>query len=242
MDNNDHGFSIRQNIEIERFSSMFRLTGRIEIPLFLGNGQAETLRSHLLAREDWALVLNAGNNVYEIPRRGFEQLSDEQRTELEVRVLQSGRSGFQYRYEAIRVSDEAQKREQSDTLLDHFLRYMTSQEVLAILRAITGNQQVNFVDGQATAYSTGHFLTRHDDNVADKNRQAAYVFGLTPHWRAEWGGLLLFHGSDENIETGFTPTFGALRLFAVPSLHSVSYVTPFAEQARLSVTGWLRSI
>jgi SM-20-related protein len=34
---------------------------------------------------------------------------------------------------------------------------------------------------------------------------------------------------------------GALRLFAVPKLHSVSYVTPFAPEPRLSVTGWLRS-
>ncbi len=59
--------------------------------------------------------------------------------------------------------------------------------------------------------------------------------------RAEWGGLLMFHGNDGNIEEAFTPAMGALRIFAVPALHSVSYVTPLAPEPRLSITGWLRS-
>jgi Rps23 Pro-64 3,4-dihydroxylase Tpa1-like proline 4-hydroxylase len=29
--------------------------------------------------------------------------------------------------------------------------------------------------------------------VAGKNRVAAYVLNLTPRWRVEWGGLLMFH-------------------------------------------------
>ena len=37
------------------------------------------------------------------------------------------------------------------------------------------------------------------------------------------------------------PTFNALNLFAVPQLHSVSFVPPFAGALRFSVTGWLRA-
>jgi len=76
--------------------------------------------------------------------------------------------------------------------------------------------------------------------VAGKQRHAAYVYNLTPAWRADWGGLLLFHGDDGNVTRGLTPSFNALNIFAVPQPHSVSMVTPFAASRRYSVTGWLR--
>ena len=96
------------------------------------------------------------------------------------------------------------------------------------------------ISGHATAYGPGHFLTAHDDEVAGKKRHAAYVYNLTPTWRIDWGGLLLFHGADGHVARGFTPSFNALNLFAVPQPHSVSMVAPFAANRRYSVTGWLR--
>ena len=113
-------------------------------------------------------------------------------------------------------------------------------KVLALVRAITGSEAIGFADGQATRYVSGDFLTGHDDGVADKNRHAAYVFGLTEGWRTEWGGLLMFHGADGGF-SGRAPAFNRLDLFRVPQLHSVSYVAPSAGAARTSVTGWFRS-
>ena len=69
---------------------------------------------------------------------------------------------------------------------------------------------------------------------------AAYVFGLSPDWRTEWGGLLLFHRAGGEVE-GLTPAFNTLNLFAVPQLHSVSQVTRAAPMRRYSIPGWLRS-
>jgi Rps23 Pro-64 3,4-dihydroxylase Tpa1-like proline 4-hydroxylase len=66
------------------------------------------------------------------------------------------------------------------------------------------------------------------------------VLGLTPGWRAEWGGLLMFHERGGDIERALMPRFNVLNVFAVPQLHSVSAVAPFAGNDRLSVTGWLR--
>lgn len=65
---------------------------------------------------------------------------------------------------------------------------------------------------------------------------------LSPDWRPDWGGLLMFEGADSHIEQGFVPSFNALNLFAVPARHFVSYVAPFAPRRRYSVTGWLRTI
>jgi Rps23 Pro-64 3,4-dihydroxylase Tpa1-like proline 4-hydroxylase len=186
------------------------------------------------------LVLNAGPKVYEIPRRQFLAMDEEQLRKLDALIAAEARHGFQYRYEAIRVPDDAGTRGQLPDLLARFVEFLSSPPVITFLRAVTGGAGIDFADGQATSYSPGHFLTLHDDDVAGKNRQAAYVFGLTANWRAEYGGLLMFHAADGNIEEAFTPAMGALRLFAVPAPHSVSYVTPFAPEPRLSVTGWLR--
>jgi len=97
------------------------------------------------------------------------------------------------------------------------------------------------VDGQATQYLPGHFLTSHDDAVAGKNRVAAYVLSLTPGWRIEWGGLLQFHDGDGDVGLALAPRFNAMHLLRVPQVHSVSFVAPYAGTPRVSVTGWLRA-
>jgi Rps23 Pro-64 3,4-dihydroxylase Tpa1-like proline 4-hydroxylase len=105
---------------------------------------------------------------------------------------------------------------------------------------VIGPSDVAFADAQATRYGPGDFLTAHDDAVEGKHRRAAYVFGLSRDWRAEWGGLLLFHEPEGEVR-GYVPQYNALNLFAVPQPHSVSLVAPFAPRERLSVTGWLRA-
>jgi SM-20-related protein len=234
-------FSLSPSIDFESVAHAFRLHGRVEILNFIGVGEVELLRNHLLQRSDWTLVLNAEDKIYEIPRDEFRKLGEHQRNELEQKVMNAARHGFQYRYESIRVADDSSARQNNDTVLDRFVEFMSSTQVLDILGRIINRHDVDFADGQATAYSPGHFLTCHDDDVAGKGRLAAYVFGLTPHWRPEWGGLLMFHGADGNISEAFAPAMGALRLFSVPALHSVSYVTPMAPEPRLSITGWLRT-
>jgi Rps23 Pro-64 3,4-dihydroxylase Tpa1-like proline 4-hydroxylase len=117
---------------------------------------------------------------------------------------------------------------------------MRSESMLDLLRAVTGYEGLTFTDGQTTAYDHGDFLTGHDDAVAGKNRLAAYVYGLTPYWRIEYGGLLLFHGANDRTATAEVPRFNSLDLFKVPRQHSVSTVTPSAPHRRFAVTGWLR--
>lgn len=233
-------FEINAKLDVPRFRDEFARNGRVRIVDFLADNGAERIRNHLVERDDWRLVLNAGDKVFEVDHAGYEALTLAQRDELDRRVIRSAAYAFQYRYESIRVSDSRQERRTSGSLLDEFAAFLSGPEVIGALQQVTGARDIDFADAQATRYGPGHFLTGHDDAVEGKHRRAAYVFGLTPDWRAEWGGLLLFHDGSGDIARGFTPFFNTLNIFSVPQLHSVSYVTPSAPFARVSITGWFR--
>ena len=114
--------------------------------------------------------------------------------------------------------------------------FLTSPEFIAFAHEITG-EPVTKVDAQATLYRPGHFLNQHDDHN-DPRRVAAYVLNMTPHWRGDWGGALLFPDRPGHIAEGFLPAFNALNMFSVPQEHQVGFVAPFAGAHRFSVTGW----
>lgn len=235
------GFTINPRLDATELAASFARHGRLQLRDFLAGDAAERLHANLRAREDWRQVFNAGDKVMEIDRAGQASLLPEKRRELDNSIHAAARYGFQYRYETIRVPDDAASRQESDDPVAALVSWLSQGEARDFLRAVTGADDITFADGQATAYSPGDFLTAHDDAVEGKNRRAAYVFGLTPKWRTEWGGLLLFHDGEGNVERGFAPALNTLNLFRVPSLHSVSEVTRAAGFRRYSVTGWLRT-
>jgi Rps23 Pro-64 3,4-dihydroxylase Tpa1-like proline 4-hydroxylase len=214
--------------------------GHVQITDFLDTVSGAEFERVLSGSSDWVQMLNSGEKVFELSRDIRSGFSSDRAAALQAAVDEGARWGFQFRYEAIRVSDDAALRTVAAGPLDLFLSFLCSAEVLALMREITADDSITFADAQATRYTAGDFLTGHNDNVAGKNRIAAYVYGLTPIWRPEWGGLLLFHESASRVK-GFIPSFNTLNLFRVPQPHSVSMVTNFAAAPRLSVTGWLRA-
>ncbi|MEG3182286.1 2OG-Fe(II) oxygenase [Sphingomonas sp. LT1P40] len=235
------GFALHPSIDPARLATAFARDGRVQIAPFLTDAHAERLAAHLAARADWRRVLNSSDKVFEFAAAELAALTPDQRTRLDDAVHSAARAGFQYRYDSIRVPDAAAARAAQGDPLAALAAFLSSPPVLAMLASITGDTGPTFADAQATRYLSGDFLTAHDDAVPGKNRHAAYVLGLTPQWRAEWGGLLLFHGGAGGIAEGYVPGFNTLSLFAVPQAHSVSLVAPYAAHPRLSVTGWLRS-
>jgi Rps23 Pro-64 3,4-dihydroxylase Tpa1-like proline 4-hydroxylase len=68
---------------------------------------------------------------------------------------------------------------------------------------------------------------------------AAYVISLTRNWNRNWGGHLAFFNERGDVEAAFLPSFNALNVFAVPQLHAVQMIAPFARGVRTSLTGWV---
>lgn len=232
----------RINPELDRAAlrRAYLSDGRVRVHGLLEEG-AVTLYDHLFARTDWIHLISVeGGEVLELDPATKAALAPEAWAAIEAAAQERVRTDFQYRYEALRVPDDDEFTLLDDPLAD-FARLMQSPPMLDFLREVTGHDALAFTDGQATAYGPGDFLTGHDDDVEGKDRLAAYVYGLTPRWRIEYGGLLLFHGPRERTVAGLTPRFDTLDLFRVPQTHSVSLVTPAAPHRRFAVTGWLRS-
>ena len=228
-------FALSPGLDVRLLAKRFAETGRVQIPAFVREEDAAALYRHVRGRRDWRQVVNSGDKFFELDRAQRAALSEEEAARLDDAVYAGARSGFQYRYEAIRVADD--RRELAEPL-DAFGAFLSAGRARDFLRKVTGKTQIEFADAQATAFSPGDFLTGHDDEVSGKNRLAAYVLSLSPGWRVEWGGLLQFHGENGAVE-GYAPLFGALNLFAVPQIHSVSIVTKAAALRRYSITGWL---
>ena len=234
-------YRLNPALDQARLARDFRDRERLHIPNFLVPEDAEELLAALEASHAWKLIRNEGERVVELDRQAQASLPAEQRARLVAAVFEGARHGFQYCYETIKAPHGDSDRAADPTPLNAFARFLSSPEVIAFLRAVTGHDDITFADAQATAYGPRHFLTAHDDLAPKQKRRVAYVFNLTKHWPVDWGGLLTFHDDRSSVVEALVPAFNALNLFAVPQPHSVSFVTPFAARRRYSVTGWLRA-
>ncbi len=233
-------FRLNPALDRRAIRAAYERDGRVRVQGLLADEGALALRNWLRRREEWRQILNSGDKVFELDRATRDGLSDGQRRTLDEAVMAGVRTGFQYRYESIRVPDGRAARLAAGDPLTRFAAWLSEGEALDFLRAATGHDDALFADAQATAYAPGDLLTAHDDAVPGKDRRAAYVLGLNPEWRAEWGGLLLFHDGADRV-AGMVPGFNTLDLLSVPQPHSVSMVTPATPSRRYAVTGWLRA-
>lgn len=233
-------FTLLPRADEAALAARFRASGRAHLAGLLPEPEAAALREALLASPRWQLVFNRGEQLYELDRATRDGLGAERLQTLRAAVHLEGRHAFEYLYENIRVPDDGTP--SRETALDAFAGFLNSEAFLGLARRLVGDDAVVYADCQATLFREGHFLNEHDDDVAGKDRVAAYVVNLTRPWRPHWGGQLQFLGDDGHVAEAFVPTFNALNLLRVPQRHLVSAVSPLADPAspRLSITGWLR--
>jgi len=221
------------------FAARLAATGRVQIPGLLDDASAETLRDEAAVRTPFQTVTLGGKGHVDLPAAWLEGLTPAQRTDMGRAAQEAATERFHYLYDnhPLWDLDEAGR---LDGVWKAWLAFANSEAFLGPMREITGEPRIAFADAQVTRYRRGHFLTAHDDGIEGKNRYFAYVLNLSPRWRIEWGGLLMFHGDDGHVAEAFLPNFNSLNLLKLPALHSVSQVSLFAGDDRLAITGWLR--
>ena len=234
-------FALNPDLDRSRIADDLGRNKRIQVPAFLDAPGAEELLRHLIESTDWRHVMNAGDKVYEIGCDELAAMDPEHRAVLDRKIDREAAEGFQFRFDTIRVPDDEVERRAMGRLVADFASFLSSSPTVDWFRAVTRCDSIEFADCQATRYSNGAFLTRHDDAVEGKKRYFAYVLNLTTAWRAEWGGLLLFPEDESARIDAMVPDFNLLNLFEVGQQHCVTQVASYAPRPRISVTGWLRS-
>ena len=227
--------------DVDELHQYFADHRRIQIPNVLTNETAQAIYSALSTQEEWNIVWNDDGRHVDMDYEGVMQLPKSQLTALTEKILSQAEHEFQYMYANIPLFDIYRDKLLPGHFFNSIYEFINSPQVLDLARAITGFKQIRFADAQITRYSAGHFLTEHSDDVAGKGRLAAYVLNLTPIWRPDWGGALMFPDPKAGFSAGLYPNFNTLNMFAVPQKHLVSMVSSFATEHRYSITGWLRT-
>lgn len=204
--------------------------GWVQVPNILARADADALYRTLRELQPWHTSIGAGTQSWSVPAGADTSLAMDH-----AHTLAGASQGFAYAFEHIPSVETGLA-----PALAGVEALVRSEAFLDIGRRLLGDD-ICYADAQACRYGPGHFLAVHNDDVAGKHRRAAYVLNLTPEWRADWGGLLLFHDEKGRVTNGLVPGYNVLNIFKVPVAHSVSAVAPFAPARRYSITGWMRT-
>jgi Rps23 Pro-64 3,4-dihydroxylase Tpa1-like proline 4-hydroxylase len=177
----------------------------------------------------------------DISVKELESLSPAERADLERSLAESSSDSLQYIFDTVRISAGIRAGRPVAGPMKAIDSFINSAAFLEFAAQVTGDDRLAFADVMATRYLPGHFLTAHGDENPCERRLYAYVLNMTPVWRADWGGVLMFLDDDGHVAEGYIPAFNALNIFSVPQTHAVSMVTRLAQTPRLSITGWLHA-
>jgi len=215
-------------------------TGRTRVPGLFGEGGHALHAAVLAPDQPWVRTFLNPLGA-DIPVATLDASSPEDQAHVTQQAYAGATEGLQFLFDRLRLGPAREAGMATPQILFDLLDLFNTEAFLSFARRLTGDDRIAFSDGQVTRYLPGHFLNRHSDANPRTERLYAYVLNLSPGWRAEWGGLLQFLDEGGDITESFVPSFGALNVFAVPQMHAVSTVAPFAGGPRYSVTGWWRA-
>lgn len=215
-------------------------TGRTRVPGLFGEGAGALHAAILAPDQPWVRTFLNPLGA-DIPVATLDASSSEDQAHVNQQAYAGATEGLQFLFDRLRLGPAREAGAATPQILFDLLDFFNTEAFLDFARRLTGDDRIAFSDGQVTRYLPGHFLNRHSDANPKTERLYAYVLNLSPGWRAEWGGLLQFLDEGGDITETFVPSFGALNVFAVPQMHAVSTVAPFAGGPRYSVTGWWRA-
>jgi len=223
-------------LNLDALRADFAKERRLRIRDALAPGVAEPIADEM-ARLPWKVFCATGAGVAVIDPAEMAQWDRVRQMELQRALQQAASRAEGFAYFGYRMT-EAWKDGAPDTPLGRFYRALTSPEVMAAIRTITGADSFNNAFAQATDYRPGHYLTRHLDDPKGEHRRFAFVWGFTRRWDPDWGGLLQFFDDDGQPTRAYSPGFNTLDLFDVRHIHSVTLVAPYALNPRHAISGW----
>ena len=233
---------LNPDLNIAALESAFAEDDRVRIENILDPEVAEQMRAICLSEVPFEFISYVDGKNVVIPPEEMRNLAPAQLQEFQRGMMQAASDGVGFFYNGY-LMVRATRDSASDGMkfLHGVFDFLNSDEMLRLIMRVTGRDDLLSADAQFTRYTPGQFLTRHRDDIEVEKRKLAYVISLSKNWHPDWGGLLQFFDDDGVPRDSWAPMFNSMTLFDVRHVHSVTYVTPFAREPRLSLTGWFRA-
>ncbi len=233
---------LNPELDFDQLAAEYRVDKRGRIANVLKSDIAQRLQEVLLNKLSYELAYVAGDQNLSMPMERLSTLSPEQRRQLFSAIYSEASRGVGFLYGRFDLNEAKDSVSNKDhEFLYEVYSFLNSPDMFLAIQKITGIDDIQSADAQATSYRVGHFLTRHRDDLSGQERRLAYVFGFSQTWHPDWGGLLQFFEEDGTPRDAWAPQFNTLSLFNVSHVHSVTHIAPYAAAPRLSITGWFRS-
>jgi len=214
--------------------------GRVQLSNFLPSDAALSLAKQLEIAP-WDLHFNEGGQPKRIPYSVIDEMAASERDGIFAAITQRAQVRPEFFSDTYHITERYLSGENTNGPLAQVHGLLNSERGLSALRGLVNDERVAYVDVFGARYRAGQFLAPHTDLIPGEERLFAYVLNLSPRWHVHWGGQLLFFDDQGVVTAGFSPRFGALNIFKVPQIHSVSVVAPFAAVPRFSISGWLHA-
>lgn len=233
---------INPKLDTKVLAKAFKKDNRLRVNDFMQHDIAERMHKACKQHVPFSTHYVLNDTYQSFTQADIAKLSQQEASNISKNILAAASKGIGFLYEGYlksRINNDPKAQTHPELQFLHSVfDYLSSEEVLLKIKQITGNQDIIGAEPQYTRYTAGHFLTRHLDVVAGGGRRYAFVLSLSKNWHPDWGGLLQFYEKDGTPRDAWHPKFNVLSLFDVSHIHSVTYVTPFASEPRLSLTGW----
>lgn len=236
-------FDLNPLLDRKALTAAFSKTGRLQIRDILTEESAGNLHQIVSRATPWGMAWHAGSDgPHNVPEPQLRALSPAAQASIQHKLGTAMRGrDYAFLYAQYPMVHAYLQKWAPGGPHDLIVELINDLPLMELVREVTQMDQLTKADAQATLYAPGNFLAMHDDSHVAEGWRVAYVLNLCAvDWRPEWGGYLNFYNSDGDVIEGFKPRFNALNLFRVPQPHAVSYVPPFAPQARFAITGWFR--
>ncbi|XOV79510.1 MAG: 2OG-Fe(II) oxygenase [Aestuariibacter sp.] len=226
------------NLPIEKLKNDYQNNHITRVENLLTEASAAEITRHIATKVPFKSAFMRNGEVKTLSAEEFQRLPQAEQQSIQTEVNNGAAKGFGFLYGTYRIDEQTDSKEHP--LLATLYQELNSETVLQQIREITGISTIRAANAQVTRYTPGHFLTRHNDLNSHEERRIAYVISFCPTWHPDWGGLLQFFEQNGTPMQSYTPQFNTMMLFDVVHPHSVTYITPFCQQARLSITGWFK--
>ncbi len=233
-------FSLNKTLDLNPLAKAFKQSSRVQIRNLFNEDSAGRIYTALVAGTPWQVVYNEGTKVFQRSIQEMSTLTQRRHRELAESIYSRAIKSFQYLHFVYPNNTGAPLEEPDGHLLHDLLSFMNEEAFLENIRTISGIKGISKADGFATWFKRDHFLMQQADREAGDDARLAYELNFTKDWRPDYGGYLNFHDDDNDVLEAVMPRFNNMTLYKVGQPHAINYVSPFANGARVAISGFFR--